>query len=93
MDYDDLIQLEKQSFDIRAEERILVENRDLQDGEVVPACVQSCPSSALIFGDANNPQSQISQIIQNTTRKFRLLEDLGTEPSIYYLKGGDSYVS
>jgi Fe-S-cluster-containing dehydrogenase component len=78
---------------MRAEERILVENRDLQDGEVVPACVQSCPSSALIFGDANNPQSQISQIIQNTTRKFRLLEELGTEPSIYYLKGGDSYVS
>jgi hypothetical protein len=30
--------------------------------------------------------------LENNARSFRLLEHLGTEPSIYYLKGGDSHV-
>ena len=76
----------------RAEERALVENRELGDGEAVPACVQTCPPSALVFGDLNDPESQISRILENNPRSFRLLEHLGTEPSVYYLKGGESHV-
>jgi len=75
----------------RAEERALVENRPLRDGEVTPACVQTCPPSALIFGDLNDPNSQVAGLVTNP-RRFRLLEELGTEPSVYYLKGGKSYV-
>jgi Fe-S-cluster-containing dehydrogenase component len=76
----------------RAEERALVENRELGDGEAVPACVQTCPPSALVFGDLNDPESQVSRILENNPRSFRLLEHLGTEPSVYYLKGGESHV-
>jgi len=76
----------------RAEETALVENRPVQDGEVVPACVQTCPTSALTFGDLNDANSQVAKLLENNLRKFRLLEHLGTEPSVYYLKGGDSRV-
>jgi Fe-S-cluster-containing dehydrogenase component len=76
----------------RAEERALVENRKLGDGEAVPACVQTCPPGALVFGDLNDPESQVSRILENNPRSFRLLEHLGTEPSVYYLRGGESHV-
>jgi Fe-S-cluster-containing dehydrogenase component len=75
----------------RVEEQALVENRPVRDGEVQPACVQSCPSSALIFGDLNDPTSQVAARVGDQ-RRFRLLEHLGTEPSVYYLKGGESNV-
>jgi Fe-S-cluster-containing dehydrogenase component len=73
----------------RAEQEALVEGRALRDGDVVPACVQTCPPSALVFGDLNDPNSQVAKLAVNP-RAFRLLEELGTEPSIYYLKGGES---
>ncbi len=76
----------------RAEEEALVEKRALQDGEALPACVQACPSSALVFGDLNDPNSKATRLVRNNQRKFRLLEELGTEPAVYYLKGGESNV-
>ncbi len=76
----------------RAEETALVEKRALQDGEAMPACVQACPSSALVFGDLNDPNSKATKLVRNNQRKFRLLEELGTEPAVYYLKGGESNV-
>ncbi len=76
----------------RAEEAALVENQPLQDGEAVPACVQTCPTGTLVFGDLNDVNSQIAKLLANNSRKFRLLEELGTEPAVYYLKGGDSHV-
>jgi molybdopterin-containing oxidoreductase family iron-sulfur binding subunit len=77
----------------RAEEDSLSKGIAMKDGDVQPACVQTCPPSALIFGDLNDPNSQISTLLKNNPRKIRLLEDLGTEPSIYYLKGGQSNVT
>ena len=73
----------------RAEQEALAESRPLRDGEVMPACVQTCPPSALVFGDLSDPNSQIAKLAANT-RAFRLLEHLGTEPAVYYLKGGES---
>lgn len=75
----------------RAEEKALVENRPLRDGEVTPACVQTCPPSALVFGDLNEPSSLVAKLAKDS-RRFRLLDHLGTEPSVYYLKGGESNV-
>jgi Fe-S-cluster-containing dehydrogenase component len=77
----------------RSEEKAQVQDRPLQDGEVTPACVQSCPTSALLFGDLDDPNSQVSHVVTATNRKFKLLDHLGTEPSIFYLKGGDAYVT
>jgi Fe-S-cluster-containing dehydrogenase component len=77
----------------RAEEDGLAKGIAVKDGDVQPACVQTCPPSALLFGDLNDPNSQISILLKNNPRKIRILEELGTEPSIYYLKGGQSYVT
>ena len=60
------------------------EKREIEDGEYVPACVEACPSKAMYFGDLNNLRSQVYQLSKNT-RAFRLLENLGTEPKLYYL--------
>ncbi|HZR47856.1 MAG TPA: hypothetical protein VFA47_14190, partial [Candidatus Manganitrophaceae bacterium] len=61
------------------------EGRRVKDGEVTPACVQSCPAEALVFGDRNDPESRVSKL-KESRRGFRLLEELGTEPAITYLK-------
>jgi Fe-S-cluster-containing dehydrogenase component len=76
----------------RAEEQALLEGRPVADGEAVPACVQTCPTGALLFGDRADPTSRVSRELQNNPRQFRLLEHLGTEPSVYYLKEGKSDV-
>ena len=76
----------------RAEERARLEERPLADGDVVPACVQTCPPGALAFGDLYDETSAVSWLLSGNARKFRLLEHLGTEPSVYYLKGGRSDV-
>jgi len=58
---------------------------------VQPACVQTCPTEALIFGDLNDPESRVSRLAHGG-RAFVLLEDQGTAPSVTYLKRGDSHV-
>jgi Fe-S-cluster-containing dehydrogenase component len=75
----------------RARERAKGEGRALRDGDVVPACVQTCPTDALVFGDLDDPNSRVSELARSP-RATRLLEDLGTEPSIYYLQRGESNV-
>ncbi len=50
-----------------------------------PACVVSCPLDALIFGDREDHGSRVSQYLERD--HFRLLEDAGTEPSVFYVGG------
>jgi molybdopterin-containing oxidoreductase family iron-sulfur binding subunit len=54
------------------------------DGEVVPACMESCPTGAIVFGDVNNPESQV-RALTDSPRAMRLLEALGVKPAISYL--------
>jgi molybdopterin-containing oxidoreductase family iron-sulfur binding subunit len=54
------------------------------DGEVVPACMESCPTGAIVFGDVNNPDSRVRSLA-GSPRAMRLLEALGVKPSISYL--------
>ncbi len=54
------------------------------DRAATPACVNICPVEARIFGDLNNPDSPVSRAIA-TNPTFRLREDLGTEPNVYYI--------
>ena len=50
----------------------------------MPYCVKTCHQKARIFGDLDDPNSEVSKII-SSVRTERLLEDLGTEPQIYYV--------
>ncbi|HEU5424848.1 MAG TPA: 4Fe-4S dicluster domain-containing protein [Nitrolancea sp.] len=63
-----------------------LEGRPIDDSDFTTACAQACPSRAIVFGDANNPNSEVAQMIKSTDRGYRLLEDLGTNPAVYYLK-------
>ena len=59
-------------------------DRPMQDGDVVTACQQACPAEAIVFGDLNNPESKVSQVVAQE-RNYGLLEDLGTRPRTTYL--------
>jgi Fe-S-cluster-containing dehydrogenase component len=52
--------------------------------DATPACVMVCPVKARIFGDMNDPESEVSQIVANQPN-FRLREDMGVDASVYYL--------
>ena len=54
------------------------------DEEATPACVVACPVGARLFGDLKDPESRVSQLL-STNSYFRLREDLGTAPRVYYL--------
>jgi Fe-S-cluster-containing dehydrogenase component len=75
----------------RAEAEARAQGRQVADGEIQPACVQTCPPSALIFGDLNDPDSQAAKL-ERSHRSFRLLGELGTGPAVIYLKGGETNV-
>jgi molybdopterin-containing oxidoreductase family iron-sulfur binding subunit len=40
------------------------ERRTLKDGEVVTACQAACATGAIVFGDLNNPESRLSQLLK-----------------------------
>lgn len=49
-----------------------------------PYCVQTCHQKARIFGDKDDPNSEVSKLI-NSVETFRLFEEYGTDPQIYYI--------
>lgn len=54
------------------------------DRAATPACVNICPVEARLFGNLNDPESPVARVIAETPT-FRLREDLGTEPRVYYV--------
>ena len=49
-----------------------------------PACVSVCPTHCMYFGDANDPDSEVSKLIRTRANKT-LKPEAGTDPCIYYL--------
>ena len=74
----------------RTERTAKNEGRAVADGEMQPACVQACPTDALVFGDIKDPESRVSRLAKNE-RHFRLLEKQGVEPNVIYLKKVDPH--
>jgi Fe-S-cluster-containing dehydrogenase component len=71
----------------RAKSDAKEEGRPIADGEIQPACAQSCPAEAMVFGDLNDPESRVSRLA-GSGRSTRLLEELGTKPKVFYLQKG-----
>jgi Fe-S-cluster-containing dehydrogenase component len=76
----------------KAEDLARAEARSVQDGDVVPACAECCPAGAIIFGDLDDPNSRVAKLAMDR-RGVVLLEDMGTEPAVLYLKGGSSHAA
>lgn len=65
-----------------------VNKRPTRDGELRPACVQSCPSGALVFGDLNDENSTISQLLKHEApRTYHVGHaEYHTAPNVIYLR-------
>jgi molybdopterin-containing oxidoreductase family iron-sulfur binding subunit len=68
-----------------AERNAAVAGREPRDGEVVPACVQTCPTEVFVFGNIQDPNSAVAQAAASN-RSYRALGELNTQPGIVYLK-------
>lgn len=68
-----------------AKEQARVRDVPLQESDYQPACVEACPAGAIFFGDYDDPDSTVSHLAADR-RAERLLEDLGTEPKVIYLR-------
>jgi molybdopterin-containing oxidoreductase family iron-sulfur binding subunit len=60
------------------------QNRLIQDGEIVTACQASCPTDAIVFGNANDPRSRVAKL-KAEPRNYSILADLNTRPRTTYL--------
>jgi molybdopterin-containing oxidoreductase family iron-sulfur binding subunit len=70
-----------------AREKAKDEKRRIADGEVIPACAQTCPTNAIAFGNIDDANSEVSKWARSD-RAYRVFEQLGTRPAVYYLKSG-----
>jgi molybdopterin-containing oxidoreductase family iron-sulfur binding subunit len=63
------------------------ENRTVKDGEIQTACMQACPTNAIIFSNVNDKESRVSKIrnVEQKDRKFYVLEQLHTLSNVNYL--------
>ena len=61
-----------------------LDSRQIKDGEIKTACAQSCPTEAIVFGNVNDPESQVAELIKDE-RNYLLLADLDTQPNVFYM--------
>jgi molybdopterin-containing oxidoreductase family iron-sulfur binding subunit len=61
------------------------QNRPIREGEVVPACVQTCPTDALVFGNLMNRDSRVRRLCDDP-RAYQAMGYLNTKPAVIYLK-------
>jgi molybdopterin-containing oxidoreductase family iron-sulfur binding subunit len=56
----------------------------VQDGAVVTACAESCPTHAITFGDLNDTNSNVLEVSKDN-RAYHALEEVGIQPNIFYM--------
>ncbi|MFW6054879.1 MAG: 4Fe-4S dicluster domain-containing protein [Thermodesulfobacteriota bacterium] len=61
------------------------EKRTIRDQEVIPACVQTCPTGALVFGNLMDLKSRV-RVMVDDPRAYQLMGYLNTKPAVIYLK-------
>ncbi len=62
------------------------ENREIRDGEIVTACQQACPTSAITFGNINDKASKVAKL-KAEERDYQVLADLNFRPRTTYTAG------
>ncbi len=65
-------------------EQAKLDGRPLRDGDITPACVQTCPASALAFGDLQDAGSRVAKLADDK-RAYHVLGHLNTKPGVTYL--------
>jgi molybdopterin-containing oxidoreductase family iron-sulfur binding subunit len=89
--------MEKCSFCVQRIQRAKMaahkEGRDLKDGDVVTACMQTCAPKALTFGNLSDPNSAVSKKAlrgeeheQGRVRQYEVLAELRQQPGVTYLR-------
>jgi MoCo/4Fe-4S cofactor protein with predicted Tat translocation signal len=82
--------MEKCSYCIQRIEAVKIEadknNRAIEDGEILTACQQACPTDAIVFGNLNDPKARVTQR-KAEERDYRVLEDLNYRPRTSYTAG------
>ncbi|MBB6502674.1 TAT-variant-translocated molybdopterin oxidoreductase [Pedobacter cryoconitis] len=61
-----------------------MEKRPLKDGDIKMACQQACSANAIIFGDGNDPESEVSKALRSE-RVYYVLEEINTQPGVGYM--------
>jgi len=61
-----------------------MEKRALKDGDIQMACQQACSANAIIFGDRNDPNSEVSKLLRSE-RTYYVLEEINVQPGIGYM--------
>jgi molybdopterin-containing oxidoreductase family iron-sulfur binding subunit len=69
-------------MDVRS--NAISEGREINPNEVVTACQQACPTNAITFGDANNPNSSVAKL-RNHNLTYHVLEELNIKPNVTYI--------
>ena len=72
------------------------EGRRPTDKDINMACASACPSEAIVFGDMNNPDSEIAKVLNITyqddrktveePRAYNVLQEINVDPNIFYLR-------
>ena len=79
--------MEKCSMCIQMTQSTILEakkdGRRVKDGEFQVACANACSTGSLKFGDMNDVTSEVRSLF-NSTRKYVLLEEIGTKPNVFY---------
>ncbi|MEX8548869.1 MAG: TAT-variant-translocated molybdopterin oxidoreductase [Mucilaginibacter sp.] len=60
-----------------------LDQRNLKDGEIKTACQQTCPTNAIVFGNVNDPESEVAKLLKSD-RTYYVLEELNVQPGIGY---------
>jgi molybdopterin-containing oxidoreductase family iron-sulfur binding subunit len=65
-------------------ENAIRDGREIKGDNVIPACQQGCPADAIVFGDANDPESKISQYRKHELG-YGVLQNLNVKPNVTYV--------